>query len=111
LPWPFGGVLRAAIAWNNLLGFPYLYGYSERTLDQLMAGYGMRRLAVFPDVLARLADTQTKTWAAWEERALKRTWQAVARLEATRPGHAGTVAPWFDAYYVFGDPPQTRMIV
>jgi SAM-dependent methyltransferase len=103
LPRPFSGVVRAAMAWNNLLAFPYLDGYSERTLDRLLTRYGMRRLAVVPDVLARLADAQTKTWAAWEERALKRAWQMAARLDATRPGRTGTLAPWFDAYYVCGE--------
>jgi hypothetical protein len=90
------------MAWNNLLAFPYLFGYSERTLDRFLSEYGMRRLALFPDVLTRLAGAQTKTWAALEERALKRAWQTVAWLDATRPGHATTIAPWFDAYYVCG---------
>jgi SAM-dependent methyltransferase len=102
LPRPFGGVVRAGMAWNNLLAFPYLDGYSPRTLNRLLARYGMRRLAVHPDVLTRLADAHTKTWAAWEERALKRAWQTAARLDATRPGCSGTVAPWFDAYYESG---------
>src|SRR6266849_6387859 len=45
LPHPLGGWLRAAIAWNNLLAFPYLHGYSVRTLDWLLACHGFGRIS------------------------------------------------------------------
>jgi len=99
LPSPLDGMVRAAMAWNNLLAFPYLNGYSPATLNRLLAPYGMRRLAVHPDVLTRLADVHTKAWAASEERVLKRVWQTAAQMDALRPGCSGAIAPWFDAYY------------
>ncbi|MEO6028526.1 MAG: methyltransferase domain-containing protein, partial [Candidatus Binatia bacterium] len=40
-----------ALAWNNLIGFPYLHGYSVGTLDRLVAPYGFERLAAEPDTL------------------------------------------------------------
>jgi SAM-dependent methyltransferase len=89
---PFDGPLMAALAWNNLLGFPYLYGYSPRTLDRLVAGFGFARQSVQPDTLVRLADADTAPWAAWEERMLKGLWRSVARLDLR-------IAPWFDVYY------------
>ena len=35
---------RKALAYNNLLGFPYLYGYSMRTLDWLMQRMGFEHV-------------------------------------------------------------------
>jgi SAM-dependent methyltransferase len=99
LPGPLDGWLRAAMAWNNLLAFPYLHGYTVPTLDRLMLRHGMRRIAVSGDTLARLADAQTKRWAAWEEEVLKLLWRAAARLEGSRRSSRLIVAPWLDAYY------------
>ena len=89
---PFDAPLMAALAWNNLLGFPYLYGYSAPTLDRLLAEFGFTRRALQPDMLIPLADEQTVAWAAWEERLLKSMWRSAARLDSS-------IAPWFDAYY------------
>jgi SAM-dependent methyltransferase len=99
LPSPLAGWLRAAMAWNNLLAFPYLYGYSVRTLDRLLAGHCMSRFAARPDTLPPLADAQTRRWAAAEEWALKRLCRLTGRLDACRAASRLTLAPWFDAYY------------
>jgi SAM-dependent methyltransferase len=96
-PRPLRGALRASLAWNNLLGFPYLFGYAAPTLDRLLAGYGFARVALQPDVLVRLADEKTRPWAHAEERALKAAWRAAA---AARPA----LAPWGDAYYRLSSP-------
>lgn len=104
---PLGGWLRAAMAWNNLLAFPYLYGYTVPTLDWLLGRHGLTRTTAQPDTLPRLADTQTRPWAAWEERALKSLCRLAARVEALRPGSRLPLAPWFDAYYrVTSSPPD-----
>jgi SAM-dependent methyltransferase len=99
LPRPLAGWLRAALAWNNLLAFPYLHGYSLRTLDWLLLHYGFTRVAAQPDTLPRLADARTKRWAAQEERALKLLCSLTARLAAPRPTSPVQIAPWFDVYY------------
>lgn len=95
LPQPLGGWLRALMAWNNLLAFPYLNGYSVRTLDWLLGWHGFQRLAVEPDTLCRLADAETRAWAHAEEWALK----AVARLAARMERRTFVRAPWLDLYY------------
>jgi SAM-dependent methyltransferase len=97
LPAPFRELLLAAMAWNNLPAFPYLHGYSLATLDRLLGEHGFDRLAVDGDVLTRLSDEQTKTWAAFEERALKACWRAGARL-AEAHGNRDAF-PWMDVYY------------
>lgn len=99
LPRPLRGWLRAALAWNNLLAFPYLYGYSVRTLDRLLSQFGLERVSIEPDTLTRLADAQTKTWAAWEERLLKLFFRLAVRVDMLRPASTLACAPWLDAYY------------
>jgi SAM-dependent methyltransferase len=96
-PRPLRGALRASLAWNNLLGFPYLFGYAAPTLDRLLAGYGFARVGLRPDVLVRLADEATKAWAHAEERALKAAWRAAAALDPP-------LAPWCDAFYQLSSP-------
>jgi SAM-dependent methyltransferase len=89
---PFRAPLLAALAWNNLLGFPYLYGYSPPPLDRLVRGFGFARRDLRGDTLVRLADDSTRPWAVAEERLVKALWGAAARV-------APSVAPWFEAYY------------
>lgn len=82
-----------------MLGFPYLHGYSPATLDRLLARYDFERVGFCADVLVRLADAQTKTWAKWEERALKALWRAAAAADFSDEPRGAAIAPWFDAYY------------
>jgi SAM-dependent methyltransferase len=93
--------LRVALAWNNLLAFPYLYGYSMRTLDRLVNRCGFTRIAVHPDMLMPLADRQTKPWAVWEERFFKGVHRMIAQIESFLPASHMTTAPWLDTYYRF----------
>ena len=97
-PAPFRSVLLAAMAWNNLLSFPYLHGYSLATLDRLLSQHGFGRIDAEDDVLTRLADERTKTWAKWEEQGIKTVWKGVARLAGSL-SHQGS-GPWLDAYYL-----------
>jgi SAM-dependent methyltransferase len=96
---PWNRWLRTLMAWNNLLAFPYLHGYSVRALGRLLAGHGFEQIAVCPDTLVRLSDGQTAAWAAWEERALKSVCRLAAGIEALLPDSTMATAPWFDAYY------------
>ncbi|HZS10740.1 MAG TPA: methyltransferase domain-containing protein [Nitrospirales bacterium] len=95
---PWNGWLRATLAWNNLLAFPYLYGYSLATLDRLVCRPPLTRVAVNTDVLVPLADDSTARWAALEERTLKAIDRIAGRLEYRLNG-SPTIAPWLDVYY------------
>ena len=99
LPRLLAGWLRMTLAWNNLLAFPYLHGYSVRTLDALLRHYGFARIGTQPDTLPRLSDAQTKSWAAQEERVLKGLCVLTARVDALRPTSSLQFAPWFDVCY------------
>jgi SAM-dependent methyltransferase len=96
-PGPLRGVLLSAMAWNNLLSCPYLHGYSLGTLDRLLGDHGFERIEADGDVLTRLSDERTKTWAKWEERAVKAVWKSLARLAGAAPRES--FAPWIDVYY------------
>ncbi len=95
---PVKGWVTAALAWNNLLGFPYLYGYTVPTMNRLMARHGFAPLGIRPDTLMTVANKDTAAWARWEERLVKWTSLALARLEQTRHKSA-QMAPWLDLYY------------
>jgi len=97
------GVLLRAMAWNNLLAFPYLYGYSAPALDRLLARCGFTRLAARGDTLVRLADAQTRPWAVWEERLVKLACRLALSLDTLlRPRRGYPLAPWLDVYYIQG---------
>ena len=92
----FSNLMTTILAWNNLLAFPYLHGYSISTLDQLVGRHGFRRRWVYPDILLPLADRNTKTWARCEERLVKR----ICHILVAQPlWDTRRLAPWLDLYY------------
>ena len=96
---PLKGWLSLALAWNNLLGFPYLYGYTVRTLRELLSRHGFAPVAVYPDTLMTLANQDFAMWAKWEERAVKWSCRAAAKVHALWNGSEHNLAPWLDVYY------------
>jgi SAM-dependent methyltransferase len=93
------GPLLAAMAWNNLLAFPYLYGYTLPSLSRLMARYGLVMTSASGETLCQLADEQTRGWAAWEERGIKRLQKGLAWAEGSFFKNHLTLAPWMDIYF------------
>jgi SAM-dependent methyltransferase len=82
---------RALLAQNNLLSFPYRWGFTPRALSRLLdqAGFSVERLR--GDVLVPIGDEWTRRWARLEEIAIKRVQALAARR---RPW----LAPWFEVY-------------
>jgi hypothetical protein len=90
------GVIRRAaacelLAQNNLLGFPYRWGFTPSNLTQLLGEVGFDVRHVRGDVLVPTADEWTRLWARVEEHALKRSWAPLARIKPAW-------APWFEIY-------------
>ena len=79
------------LAQNNLLSFPYRWGFTPKSLSRLLVdlGFTVRRLR--PDVLVPIADEWTRSWAAREERVMKRAMLAAATADRS-------LAPWFEVY-------------
>ena len=81
------------LAQNNLLSFPYRWGFTPRSLARLLRDVGLTVCGVRADVLVPIADEWTLPWAAEEERTLKREMLKAARADRR-------VAPWFEMYAV-----------
>jgi hypothetical protein len=86
-----GTVARALLAQNNLLAFPYRWGFTVRSIRQLLADVGFVDVRIRGDALVRTADEWTLPWARWEERAVKR---AVSAVASARPAWA----PWLEVF-------------
>jgi len=91
---PLAGIAREWLAQNNLLGFPYRYGFTPTAIERLLERNGLVVEKVVGDVLVPIADRWTKRWAALEERLVKRVIAAGARIS---PGDK-PLAPWFEVY-------------
>ena len=79
------------LALNNLLGFPYRWGFTLGGLRKLLRDMEFTVVQARGDVLPPLADEFTRRWAAFREAASKRI---LRRLYSGRPGSA----PWFELY-------------
>ena len=74
----------AVLAHNNLLTFPYRFGFTPHALTRLLRDVGFEPTTIVGDVLVPTADEWTRRWAALEERIVKpltRRW-----------------SPWFEIY-------------
>ena len=83
-------VARELLAQNNLLTFPYRWGFTPASLTRLLAETGFTVRSVRGDVLVPIADKWTRPWARVEEMLIKRA----MRLSG--------MAPWFEVYAVSG---------
>jgi 2-polyprenyl-3-methyl-5-hydroxy-6-metoxy-1,4-benzoquinol methylase len=87
-------IAREWLAQNNLLAFPYRYGFTPSSATRLLERANLRVEHVIGDVLVPIADRWTRRWAALEERLVKRVMAAGARVSrGDLP-----LAPWFEMY-------------
>lgn len=85
---------REWLAQNNLLGFPYRYGFTASALERLLARLGFRVEHVVGDVLVPIGDQWTRPWARLEERVVK----SLGTLAARAPMRDRAAAPWIEVY-------------
>ncbi|MBI3947337.1 MAG: class I SAM-dependent methyltransferase [Armatimonadetes bacterium] len=98
LPEPLLDLIRRAMALNNLLVFPYLYGYTPRHLRALLQASGFDAQRFAGDTLVPLADRHTLPRAAAEEKRLKWAIRALARLAGPATGGTARYAPWIEVF-------------
>jgi SAM-dependent methyltransferase len=91
--------LDVAMACNNLLTFPYLYGYSARQLERLTEPYGFRLAACVPDEVVFTPPGQLALWALAEERAVKTLFHVIAMLWPDDRSRLYRSAPWLDCVF------------
>jgi SAM-dependent methyltransferase len=84
-------IARAMLAQNNLLTFPYRWGFTPRALTQLLSETGFVVQRVRGDVLVPIADEWTRPWARVEETLIKRSMALAVAFDESR-------APWFEIY-------------
>jgi len=84
-------IARAMLAQNNLLTFPYRWGFTPPSLTRLLLDQGFAVKRIRGDVLVPIADEWTRRWARVEEIVIKRTIAAAVSLVRFR-------APWFEIY-------------
>ena len=87
-------IAREWLAQNNLLGFPYRYGFTPASLGRLLERLGFEVERVVGDVLVPIADRWTRPWAKVEERLAK----GVVRVAARASRRDRALAPWFEIY-------------
>lgn len=81
---PMRQIAATVLAHNNLLSFPYRYGFTPDALSALLEDSGLRVEHVVFDSLVPTADEWTRRWARLEERVLR---------PLTRASK-----PWFEVY-------------
>ena len=91
---PLGPAVRGWLALNNLLAFPYRFGFTPQSLGQLVGGLGFEVVHVTGDVLVPIGDRWTRRWARVEERVSK--W--IGRKACRVGGSERPFAPWFELY-------------
>jgi SAM-dependent methyltransferase len=87
---------RAVLAQNNLLTFPYRWGFTPASIARLLEELGFEVDHFRGDVLVPIADEFTKTWARIEETLVKRVIGAATAF--------GGIAPWFEVYARLAEP-------
>ena len=80
---------RALLAQNNLLTFPYRYGFTPGSMTRLLTDSGFTVRHIRGDVLVPIADEFTRWWARLEEMLIKRLFAATAARSAAW-------APWLE---------------
>lgn len=94
---------KKILAYNNLLGFPYLYGYSMRTLDRLMGRTGFQHVRGFNSELLTtpFADVPSEV-----EREQARVSRAVRDWSTHTTRKSVTLTgPWIEVVYRMVDGP------
>jgi SAM-dependent methyltransferase len=99
-PW-MQPILYPMLAWNNLLGFPYLLGYDGDSLDRVVTPHGFRREALYPDTLMTLSTPATPWWAQCEERLIKALCLSAGTVGSWLHGSGSRyrAACWLNVYY------------
>jgi 2-polyprenyl-3-methyl-5-hydroxy-6-metoxy-1,4-benzoquinol methylase len=87
-----------AMAYNNLLGFPYLHGHSQSTLQRLVEPAGFRSEGMLNSELLTLPLPENPDWVEAEERMISEETRMLAHsLLADRSGVL--TGPWIEVWF------------
>jgi SAM-dependent methyltransferase len=89
--------LIEAMGYNNLLGFPYLYGHGRATLERLIQPFGFGVEGMLNSELLTLPLPAEPQWVAEEERTIN---SEVRMLAGSLLARAGTLTgPWIEVWF------------
>jgi SAM-dependent methyltransferase len=90
--------LIEAMGYNNLLGFPYLYGHSRATLERLIEPFGFRCDGLLNSELLILPLPENPAWVDREERLISKEIRMLAKSVLTSA--KGVLAgPWIEIWF------------
>ncbi len=90
--------LLEAMAYNNLLGFPYLYGHSGMTLQQMIEPFGFKREGMLNSELITLPLPENPDWVEKQEREINHEMRMLAR-SVLRNQHGTLTGPWIEVWF------------
>jgi SAM-dependent methyltransferase len=93
--------LMEAMGYNNLLGFPYLYGHSRATLERLIEPFGFRCVGLLNSELLTLPLPENPAWVDREEEIVSKEVRLIAR--SVLANAKGVLAgPWIEIWFRSG---------
>jgi SAM-dependent methyltransferase len=90
--------LWEAMAYNNLLGFPYRYGYSRATLQRLIEPFQLRVEGMLNSELLTLPLPEEPGWVVAEERQIQHGVQLLAHSVLRHEG-GELIGPWIEMWF------------
>jgi 2-polyprenyl-3-methyl-5-hydroxy-6-metoxy-1,4-benzoquinol methylase len=90
--------VRRALAYNNLLAFPYLYGYQSQTLVGIAQAHGFRRAGKLNAEVIALTFPVLFDWILEEVQATRATLLEWSELDACKAAGELT-GPWIEVFY------------
>jgi SAM-dependent methyltransferase len=86
-----------ALAWNNLLGFPYLYGYTADLVTELAGQWGFEYVTGFNSELVTMPFPDLSTRVEAEQKAASEA--VAARSVSTSARTQQLTGPWIEMVY------------
>lgn len=90
--------LIEAMAYNNLLAFPYRYGYSGATLERLIEPFGFRCEGALNSEVITLPLPDDRDWVVEEERTIHEGVQLLAH-SVLRNQEGELAGPWIELWF------------
>lgn len=90
--------LLEAMGYNNLLGFPYLYGHSRGTLERLIEPFKFRLEGMLNSELITLPLPGNPGWVEHEERVINSEVKMLAS-SALSSGEGELLGPWIEIWF------------